>query len=65
MQANSEIVESILNNPSAHIVNRAEKMGRTLDKMCVNHVIKQSQVTNEARAIDESKGYGKGRNQGD
>jgi hypothetical protein len=66
------LVISILNNPSAHQVNRAEKMNQTLDVMSDNKAnqIAQKQVFLEQSAGDikltgEHYGYANNRWQGD
>ena len=62
---NHALIASILANPSAHFVDKKEKMNRTIDKMIDNHVILLDQQTGIGREIDDSRGYGKGKNQGD
>ena len=61
----SPLVASILANPSAHQVNRAEKMNKTLDVMVdnANKII----AKNEGEMIVKSsnRGYGEGRKMGD
>ena len=59
---------SILANPSAHQVNRAEKMNKTLDVMSDNLAKKQAQLDNSTTSLrEDSRGYGlkHGRNTGD
>jgi len=62
------LVASILNNPSAHQVNRAEKMNRSLDAHVSN--IEQRRIANGASVLSErdealERGYGTGRKTGD
>ena len=62
------LVMSILNNPSAHQVNRAEKMNRSLDAHVSN--VEARRTANEASVLSErdeslERGYGTGRKQGD
>ena len=64
----TELALDIINNTQAHLVNRDEKMSRTLDKMCSNHEAKiEKGVTGQLvhREAAELRGYGSGRNQGD
>ena len=61
------LVQSIVNNPGEHIVNREEKMDRTLDIMCQNLERSHSKRGNK-RVLSEAeinKGYGAGRKMGD
>ena len=68
MATNAALIASIISDTSAHLVNRDEKMSRTLDKMCSNHASKiEKGVTGRIinRDAAELRGYGNGRNQGD
>jgi len=68
MATNSALVASIIADTSAHLVNRDEKMSRTLDKMCSNHASNiEKGVTGHVinRDAAELRGYGNGRKQGD
>lgn len=60
------LIASIINNPSAHQVNRAEKMEATVNVM-VDNKMKQESRSKGALALDEAgdRGYGKGKNTGD
>jgi len=76
---NAELILDIVNNPSRHIVNREEKMNRTLDVMAANRAKKEPQLEPQLERFnseignyterDEAKarGYGTrtGRKQGD
>ena len=53
------LVASIINNPSAHQVNRADKMEATIDKMCDNLIKKEMQ--DKSAVSKDDKGYGQGR----
>ena len=58
----SEVLQAFLNNPQSMVVNRKEKMNRTIDKMCDNIEIKQKRFANSAAVqYDERHGYGQGR----
>ena len=68
---NDAIVNAILQNPSAHQVNRADKMDKTIDVMVSN---KQKQIDEAQLYIEQStgdvqpegnRGYGEGRKMGD
>ena len=71
----AELILDIANNTSAHIVNRKEKMNRTLDVMCSNISKKQAQLERFHSELSNHKdydgslarGYGKrtGRSTGD
>lgn len=64
------LIASILNNPSAHQVNRAEKMSRSIDAMVDNMIDKERQSIEARRnTVDTVKdsthyGYGKGHGRG-
>lgn len=61
------LIASILANPSAHQVNREEKMNRTIEVMADN-LIKNEMKKENASAVTLSGkhfGYGRGRNTGD
>ena len=61
------LVQSIVSNTGKHIVNREEKMNKTLDVMCENLERGHSKRGNR-RVLSESeinKGYGEGRKMGD
>ena len=62
------LVASILANPSAHQVNRTEKMNRSVDAHVANAEARK--IANDASVLterDESleRGYGTGKRQGD
>lgn len=60
------LVASILANPSAHQVNRAEKMDKTLNVMVDN--AEKIIAKNEGGALaskSDNRGYGEGRKMGD
>ena len=60
------LVMSIINNPSAHQVNRAEKMDRTIEVMANN--AEKVIAKNEGGMIasnSNNRGYGQGRKMGD
>ena len=71
----AELILDIVNNTSAHIVNREEKMNRTLDVMCSNISKKQAQLERFHNELSNhsdydgslARGYGKrtGRSTGD
>ena len=63
------LAASIVGNLQDHQVNRAEKMDRTIDKMCSNVKKKEEQIN---KAIKDgvitdisNRGYGEGRKMGD
>ena len=58
------LIASILNNPSKHQVNRAEKMDATIDKM-VDNLLKSETQDKGAVINSGNRGYGQGRNSGD
>ena len=72
---NTELVLDIIHNTSKHIVNREEKMNRTLDVMCSNISKKQAQLERFHNELSNhsdydgslARGYGKrtGRSTGD
>ena len=60
------LVMSIINNPSAHQVNRAQKMDRTIEVMANN--AEKVIAKNEGGMIasnSNNRGYGQGRKMGD
>lgn len=64
------LVSSIVNNPEKHIVNREEKMRKTLDVMCKNLEVRHTKVdSGQVQLKDEAElrgyGLGNGRNTGD
>jgi hypothetical protein len=66
------LVMSILNNPSKHQVNRADKMSKTLDVMSNNaqkitdeKALYLEQSTGDIQLDGSHYGYGTGRKQGD
>jgi len=60
------LIASIINNPSAHQVNRADKMNATLDVMAGNMAKQAEQKANsDAITSKDNKGYGEGRKMGD
>lgn len=60
------LIASIISNPSAHQVNRAEKMDKTLEVMANNLVKKEQRISNgHAIADSDNRGYGKNKNMGD
>jgi hypothetical protein len=62
------LVMGIINNPSAHQVNRAEKMSRSVDVIVSNIAQKIEQGANGSiKERDEAlvRGYGTGKRQGD
>jgi hypothetical protein len=62
---NAALVASIVSNPSVHFVDKQEKMNLSMDKMIQNKINFSKQQTGLARDVDDSRGYGKGKNQGD
>jgi len=58
------LIASILNNPSKHQVNRAEKMNATIDKM-VDNLLKTEAQDKGALINSGNRGYGQGRRMGD
>jgi hypothetical protein len=61
--ANFDIVNGILNG--GNIVNREEKMNRTIDVMAANAHKKAAQRNGIAIQRGDNRGYGKGRKMGD
>ena len=60
------LVMSIINNPSAHQVNRADKMDKTLNVMAGNLAEKERQAVNsDGIKTNGNRGYGEGRKMGD
>ena len=49
----------IINNTEKHIVNREEKMNRTVDVMCANVEKQAERNENGVARFDESRGYGR------
>ena len=49
----------IINNTEKHIVNREEKMNRTVDVMCANAEKQAERNENGAARFDGSRGYGR------
>lgn len=66
MTDKAAMILGIINNPSAHVVNRAEKMERTIDVMVNNISKKQAERDNydSANAVKADVDYGYGRNNG-
>ena len=65
MATNLNLVSSIVNNPSAHLVNRAEKMERTISAMVDNMEKQASHSRGHDANFNNLRGYGEGRNTGD
>lgn len=63
----SEFILDILSNPSAHRVNRKEKMDKTIEVMADNLVKNEMKKENSGQSALTSQyfGYGRGRNAGD
>lgn len=61
------LIASIINNPSAHQVNRKEKMDKTIEVMADNLVKNEMKKENSGQSALTSQyfGYGRGRNTGD
>ena len=61
------LVMSIINNPSSHQVNRAEKHERTIEVMANNLIKKaeQGEVGGMIASNSNNRGYGQGRKMGD
>ena len=55
----------IITNQDKYIVNRDEKMSRTVDKMVDNIDKKIEAHKHDGRTLDDSRGYGQGRKMGD
>ena len=53
----AELILDIVNNPSKHIVNRKEKMNRTIDVMCSNISKKQAQLERFHSELGNHKDY--------
>ena len=66
MTTNLDLVAAIAANTSAHLVNREDKINRTIDVMCANA---EKQITRRMNSVpskfDSSRGYGQGRKMGD
>ena len=62
------LIASILNNPSAHQVNRAEKMNRSVNAMVDNMIDKEKQSIeargNVSETVKDASHYGYGRGHG-
>jgi len=66
MTTNLDLVAAIAANTSAHLVNREDKINRTIDVMCANAEKKITRRMNSvAGKFDSSRGYGQGRKMGD
>jgi len=63
MASHADIVKDILNG--GRVINREKKMDKTLDVMCDNLERAHLMKLNKRREVDDSKGYGQGRNSGD
>jgi hypothetical protein len=66
MSAYAALIKSIASNPSAHAVNREEKMDATIEAMCQNldfrHKVNSGINVNSGSG---DRGYGQGRKMGD
>ena len=65
MATNAALVASIVANPSKHFIDKQKKLDATMDKMIANRINFEDQLTGSGRELDDSRGYGKGKNQGD
>lgn len=63
MSKYASLISSIVNNPGAHIVDREEKMQRTIKVMDANLEKKLNQKG--GREFNDTRGYGEGRYSGD
>jgi hypothetical protein len=66
MSSYAALIKLIASNPSAHAVNREEKMDATIDAMCKNLEFrhKVNSGINVSSSLGD-RGYGKGRKMGD